>query len=93
MLQDVQNLRPTTNKDASKVRVEPGVGLKALRTRRPDLLGPDAQVEVEASLQQQVLHVVGVDGEVEVQRVSQQLVGFLVAVPDRKRTINQNNRV
>lgn len=58
--------------------------------RRPDLLRPDAQVEVEPCLQQQVLHIVGVDGEVEVQRVSQELVGFLIAVPNRKRTINQN---
>lgn len=50
----------------------------------PNLLRPDAQVEVEASLKQQVLHIVGVDGEVEVQGVSEQLVGLLIALPDRK---------
>lgn len=47
----------------------------------PDLLWPDAQVEVEARLQQQVLHIIWVDSEVEVQRVSQQLVGFLITLP------------
>ena len=39
-----------------------------------DLLGPDAQVEIEASLQEEVLHVVRADGEVEIQGVSQELV-------------------
>lgn len=48
-----------------------------------DLLWPDAQVEVEACLQQQVLHIVWVDSEVEVQRVSQQLVGFLITLPEQ----------
>lgn len=52
----------------------------------PDLFWPDAQVEVEACLQQQVLHIVWVDGEVEVQRVSQQLVGFLIALPKGNHT-------
>lgn len=52
----------------------------------PDLFWPDAQVEVEAGLQQQVLHIVWVDGEVEVQRVSQQLVGFLIALPKGNHT-------
>lgn len=49
----------------------------------PDLFWPDAQVEVEASLQQQVLHIIWVDSEVEIQRVSQQLVGFLITLPER----------
>lgn len=48
----------------------------------PDLFWPDTQVEVEAGLQQQVLHIIGVDGEVEVQRVSEQLVGFLITLPE-----------
>ena len=51
-----------------------------------DLLWPDAKVEVEASLQQQVLDVVGVDGEVEVQRVPQQLVGLLITLSARSHT-------
>lgn len=88
VLQDVQNLRPTTNNDTSKGFWSQFAGKKVCS--RPDLLRPDAQVEVEASLQEQVLHIVRVDGEVEVQRVSQQLVGLLIAVPDRKHTINEN---
>lgn len=51
---------------------------KASVCESPDLFWPDAQVEVEASLQQQVLHIIRVDSEVEVQGVSQQLVGFLI---------------
>lgn len=53
----------------------------------PDLFWPDAQVEVEAGLQQQVLHIIWVDSEVEVQRVSQQLVGFLITLPERNHTV------
>lgn len=67
VLQDVQNLRTTTRNDASKVGMQPGDSWLAKRFLHGDLLRPDAQVEVEASLQQQVLHIVGVDGEVEVQ--------------------------
>lgn len=44
-------------------------------------------MEVEAGLQQQVLHIVWVDGEVEVQGVSQQLVGLLIALPKGKHTM------
>ena len=54
---------------------------KSIRAVCLDLFWPDAQVEVEACLQQQVLHVVWVDGEVEVQRVSQQLIRFFIALP------------
>lgn len=53
----------------------------------PDLFWPDAQVEVETCLQQQVLHIIWVDSEVEVQRVSQQLVGFLIALPERNHAV------
>lgn len=53
----------------------------------PDLFWPDAQVEVEACLKQQVLHIIWVDSEVEVQRVSQQLVGFLIAFPERNHKV------
>lgn len=60
--------------------------MRTTRLLHPDLFWPDAQVEVEACLQQQVLHIVWVDGEVEVQRVSQQLVGFLIALPKGNHT-------
>lgn len=56
----------------------------------PHLFWPDAQVEVEARLQQQVLDVVWVDREVEIQRVSQQLVGLLVALPVRAGNVIQS---
>lgn len=56
--------------------------MRTTRPLGPDLFWPDTQVEVEAGLQQQVLHVIWVDGEVEVQRVSEQLVGFLITLPD-----------
>lgn len=61
----------------------------------PHLFWPDSQVEVEARLQQQILHVIRVDGEVEIQRVSQQLEGFLIAVTASKQTeqMMQLNRV
>ena len=54
-----------------------------------DLFWPDAQMEVEPRLQQQVLHVIWVDGEVEVQRVSQQLVGLLVALAERNQAVQE----
>lgn len=85
---------PIANKTRAAERhakVESGASLTAKKVcAHPDLLRPDAQVEVEAGLQQQVLHIVGVDGEVEVQGVSQQLVGLLIALPDRKHTVNLN---
>ena len=55
----------------------------------PDLFWPDAQMEVEACLQQQILHIIWVDGEVEVQGVSQQLVGFLITLPERIPTLQR----
>ena len=42
------------------------------------LLWPDPQMEVEASLQKEILDVVWVDAEVEVQRVPQELVRLLI---------------
>lgn len=56
--------------------------MRTTRPLDPDLFWPDTQVEVEAGLQQQVLHVIWVEGEVEVQRVSEQLVRFLITLPD-----------
>lgn len=58
----------------------------------PDLFWPDAQMEVEAGLQQQVLHIIRIDSEVEVQRVSQQLVGFFITLPKKPQSAVKNVR-